>query len=64
MDRWHIATTIEKPNVDYAKLAEGMGVAGIGPIENPNDLRPALQRAVAMVKAGEPVLVDTVTQPR
>ncbi|HEY5598736.1 MAG TPA: thiamine pyrophosphate-binding protein, partial [Kiloniellales bacterium] len=36
-DNWRIATTIEDPNVDYAKLADSMGLAGIGPIENPND---------------------------
>src|SRR5258707_11966800 len=42
MDRWHIATTIRDPFVSFAKLADAMGVAGIGPIENPNDLAPAL----------------------
>ncbi|MEY4879646.1 MAG: hypothetical protein RJB62_1115, partial [Pseudomonadota bacterium] len=61
---WRVATTIENPNVDYAKLAESMGVAGIGPIENPNDLAPALRRAIDIVKAGEPALVDVITQPR
>jgi hypothetical protein len=39
-------------------------VHGIGPIENPNDLGPALKSAVEIVKRGEPVLVDVVTQPR
>ena len=29
-----------------------------------NDLAPALKRAVDIVKRGEPVLVDVVTQPR
>ena len=37
---------------------------GIGPIENPNDLGPALKRAIDIVKRGEPALVDVVTQPR
>ena len=41
-----------------------MGMAGIGPIQDPAELAPTLKRAVAMVKAGEPVLVDVVTQPR
>lgn len=63
-DSVKIATTIDTPNIDYAKLAQSMGVAGIGPIEDPKDLAPALQNAVAIVKAGEPVLVDVVTQPR
>ena len=31
---------------------------------NPNDLAPALRRAIAMVKRGEPALVDVLTQPQ
>ena len=31
---------------------------------NPNDLGPAIQRAIAVVKRGEPALVDVVTQAR
>ena len=62
--RWNIGTTIDTPNVDFAKIAQGMGVYAEGPIENPKDLGPALQRALAVVKKGEPALVDVVTQPR
>ena len=35
-----------------------------GPIENPNDLGPAIKAALEVVKRGEPALVDVVTQPR
>ena len=63
-DRAHIGTTITEPNIDYAKVAQGMGVYAEGPIERPADLAPALKRAVAAVKRGEPALVDVVTQPR
>jgi hypothetical protein len=35
-----------------------------GPITDPKDLTPALKKAVQVVKAGEPALVDVVTQPR
>jgi thiamine pyrophosphate-dependent acetolactate synthase large subunit-like protein len=59
-----IGTYINEPNIDYAKLAQSMGMQGIGAIEKPEDLGPALRRAVQIVKAGEPVLVDVVTQPR
>jgi thiamine pyrophosphate-dependent acetolactate synthase large subunit-like protein len=59
-----IGTTIEDPNVDFAKIAQGMGVHAQGPITNPNDLAPALKRAIEVVKRGEPSLVDVVTQPR
>jgi thiamine pyrophosphate-dependent acetolactate synthase large subunit-like protein len=64
VDRAHIGTTIVDPNIDYAKLAEGLGVHGIGPVDNPADLAPALRRALDVVRRGEPVLVDVVTQPR
>jgi acetolactate synthase I/II/III large subunit len=64
IDRAHIGTTIDEPNVDFAKVAQGMGVFAEGPIENPADLAPALKRAIAVVKRGEPALVDVVTQPR
>ncbi len=60
----HVGTTITDPNVDYSKIAQGMGVFAEGPISNPNDLGPALRRALAVVKKGEPALVDVVTQPR
>jgi acetolactate synthase-1/2/3 large subunit len=59
-----IGTTLLDPNIDYAKLAESMGVHGEGPISDPKDLGPALKRAIDVVKKGEPALVDVVTQPR
>jgi thiamine pyrophosphate-dependent acetolactate synthase large subunit-like protein len=64
VDRAHIGTTIADPNVDYAKLARSMGMWAEGPIDKPEDLAPALARAVAVVKRGEPALLDVVTQPR
>jgi acetolactate synthase I/II/III large subunit len=64
VDRAHVGTTITDPNIDYAKMAQGLGVYAEGPIEKPNDLAPALKRALAVVKKGEPALVDVVTQPR
>jgi acetolactate synthase-1/2/3 large subunit len=62
--RANIGTTIDSPNIDYAKLAQSMGVFGVGPIEDPNELGPAIGRALAAVKRGEPALVDVVTEPR
>ena len=59
-----IGTTLVDPNIDYAKVAQGMGWYAEGPITDPKDLGPALKRAVAMVKRGQPALLDTVTQPR
>jgi thiamine pyrophosphate-dependent acetolactate synthase large subunit-like protein len=59
-----IGTTITEPNIDFAKLAQSMGVHAEGPITDPADLGPAIQRAIAVVVRGEPALVDVVTQPR
>jgi acetolactate synthase I/II/III large subunit len=59
-----IGTTIKDPNVDYATVARGFGVYGEGPIIEPKDLGPALKRAIAMVKTGQPALVDVVCDPR
>ena len=64
VDRGQIGSQITDPNIDYAKLAQSMGVYAEGPIENPADLGPALKRAIAVVKRGEPALVDVVTQVR
>ena len=64
VDRAHVGTTIDDPAIDFAKLAQGMGVYAEGPITNPNDVGPALARAVQVVKRGEPALVDVVTEPR
>lgn len=63
-DRAHIGTTIRDPNIDYAKMAQSYGMHGEGPIENPDDLAPAIKRGLERVKAGEPALIDVVTQPR
>jgi acetolactate synthase I/II/III large subunit len=59
-----IGTTITEPDVDYATVARGFGVHGEGPITDPNELGPALKRALAVVKSGQPALVDVVTDPR
>jgi acetolactate synthase-1/2/3 large subunit len=64
IENTEIGTTIKDPNVDYAAVARGFGVYGEGPIEDPKDLGPALKRAIAMVKRGEPALIDVVTDPR
>jgi thiamine pyrophosphate-dependent acetolactate synthase large subunit-like protein len=59
-----IGTRIDGPAVDFATLARGFGVHGEGPIERPDDIRPALERALAVVRSGKPALVDVITQAR
>jgi thiamine pyrophosphate-dependent acetolactate synthase large subunit-like protein len=64
IERAAIGTTIEDPNIDYSKLAQSMGLYAEGPITDPKNLGPAIKRAIAAVKRGEPALIDVVTQPR
>ena len=59
-----VGTRLENPDIDYAKLASSMGMWSAGPITDAKELAPALKKAVEVVKAGEPALVDVVTQPR
>jgi benzoylformate decarboxylase/acetolactate synthase-1/2/3 large subunit len=64
MDTAGIGTVIENPNIDFAKLAQSQGVWAESPIADPAKLGPALARALAVVKRGEPALVDVVCQGR
>jgi acetolactate synthase-1/2/3 large subunit len=64
MDTARIGTAIEDPNIDFAGLARAQGVFAEGPISDPAAVGPALARAVAAVKRGEPALVDVVSQGR
>ena len=64
IDRAQIGSELVDPHINYAKMAESMGLYSEGPIDNPGDLGPALERAIAVVKRGEPALVDVVTQVR
>jgi acetolactate synthase I/II/III large subunit len=59
-----IGNVIRDPAPDYAKIAQGFGVYAEGPIADPAALGPALERALARVRAGEPALIDVISQPR
>jgi thiamine pyrophosphate-dependent acetolactate synthase large subunit-like protein len=63
-DRPRIGCELSNPNIDFATVARGMGVYGQGPIEHPSDLGPAIRKALAVVKKGEPALIDVVSQGR
>jgi thiamine pyrophosphate-dependent acetolactate synthase large subunit-like protein len=64
VDRADIGTAFNEPFINYAKMAETYGMYSEGPISDPKDLGPAIRRGIARVKAGEPALIDVVTQPR
>lgn len=63
-DQAWIGNSLRNPDIDYAKIAQGMGVWAEGPIKDPGLLKGALQRAVAEVKKGQPALLDVVCQAR
>ncbi|MFZ3309582.1 MAG: thiamine pyrophosphate-binding protein [Xanthobacteraceae bacterium] len=64
VERAYIAQDIAGPEPDFATMAKSMGWYAEGPIEKPDDIAPALRRAIAQVKAGKPALVDTVLRRR
>ena len=64
IDQGRLGSELVDPAIDYAKVAQGFGVHAEGPITDPADLGPAIARAIAVVKRGEPALVDVVCQPR
>ena len=49
----------------FAMLAKSFGIYGEGPILDPEEIRPALERGLKVVKEKRaPALIDTVTQSR
>jgi thiamine pyrophosphate-dependent acetolactate synthase large subunit-like protein len=63
-DRAHIGTKLWDPDINYAKMAQAYGMEGFGPITDPKDLAPTFRKAIELVRKGEPVMIDVVTQPR
>jgi len=64
VERAHIGMDLDGPPVDFAGLARSMGWYAEGPIAHGRDVAPALRRAIERVKAGQPALVDVLTQKR
>jgi acetolactate synthase I/II/III large subunit len=64
-ERAGIGTRLDDPPVDFAQLARAYGLYGEGPIETPDAIRPALERALRVVQEeGTLALVDIVMQAR
>jgi acetolactate synthase-1/2/3 large subunit len=64
LDKAHIGMDMDGPAPDFATMAQSMGWYAEGPIERGEDVGPALKRAIERVKAGQPALLDTITQKR
>jgi acetolactate synthase I/II/III large subunit len=63
-DRAETGTALDDPAIDFAALARSMGIYAEGPLSDPAQLHSALLRGLERVKAGEPVLIDVLTQLR
>ncbi|MGH7834162.1 MAG: thiamine pyrophosphate-binding protein [Candidatus Binatia bacterium] len=60
-----IGTHVDDPAVDFAKLAESFGVFGTGAVRRPEELQPAVEKALKHVKEKKlPALVDVISEPR
>jgi acetolactate synthase I/II/III large subunit len=64
VERAHIGMDMDDPAPDFAAMAKAMGWYAEGPIDRPGDIAAALERAIKRVKAGQPALLDTITQKR
>ncbi len=59
--RW-VGQRIDDPPPDLAAMARAQGLEGIGPVTRLEELPEALDRAVTLVLAGRPVVVDVVVE--
>jgi len=59
-----IGIRIEDPAPNIAAIARALSVEGFGPITEPDQLGPALEKAIETVDTGKPAVVDVITQPR
>jgi acetolactate synthase-1/2/3 large subunit len=62
-NRW-LGLRMTEPDVDFANLARSLGVEGIGPIAEPDEVLPAMHAAVQALGEGRPALVEIRTSPR
>jgi len=58
-----VGMRMEKPPVDFANLARSLGIAGEGPVTDPSQIRPTVERAIQIIKKEKrPALVDVYIQ--
>jgi thiamine pyrophosphate-dependent acetolactate synthase large subunit-like protein len=62
-NRW-IGQKIVDPAADLAKLAEGQGVAGIGPVESLGHLQSAMMEGISVLRSGGACVIDVRVGPR
>ena len=61
-NRW-IGQRVADPEVDIAAMARAQGAEGIGPVTQTADMQPALERGLAIVRAGGVCVIDARVAP-
>jgi thiamine pyrophosphate-dependent acetolactate synthase large subunit-like protein len=61
-NRW-IGQRIAEPDVDIAKLCEAQGAIGIGPVKTVADMKAAINKGVAALRAGKVCVIDLHIAP-
>jgi len=61
-NKW-IGQRIDDPDVDIAGMARVQGGVGIGPVTEPSDLQPAIEKGIEAVRAGKVCVVDARVLP-
>ncbi len=56
-NRW-IGLHIGDPDIDIAGMARAQGALGIGPVEQPAELQPAIERGIEAVRSGGVCVID------
>jgi thiamine pyrophosphate-dependent acetolactate synthase large subunit-like protein len=61
-NRW-IGQRVGDPDIDIAAMARSMGAVGIGPVDKPDEIGPALKLAIEAVEKGGVCVVDARVEP-
>jgi len=61
-NRW-IGLQIGDPDIDIAAMARAQGALGIGPVEHPAELQPAIEQGIAAVRSGQVCVIDARVLP-
>ena len=65
LENLNVGVSLEGPDTDFAALARSFSLYGDGPINNPDDIAPALKKGLKVVKEERrTALIDTIVQPR
>jgi hypothetical protein len=61
-NRW-IGQRIADPDIDIAGMARTQGALGIGPVTDPHNVHPAIERGIDAVRGGEVCVIDMRVLP-